>query len=37
MVLANDDFYIIDPYFSNKGNPMFKRSKPVCDDYNNIR
>ena len=27
---------IIDPYFSNKGNPMFKRSKPVCDDYNNI-
>ena len=27
---------IIDPYFSNKGNPMFKRSKSVCDDYINI-
>ena len=27
---------IIDPYFSNKGKPMFKRSKSVCDDYINI-
>ena len=36
LITSDNGKIIIDPYFSNKGNPMFKRSKPVCDDYNNI-
>lgn len=27
---------VIDPYFSNKGNLMFRRGASVCEDYKNI-
>lgn len=27
---------ILDPYFSNKGNPMFRRGTPVSEDYQKI-
>lgn len=37
LITSDNGKIIIDPYFSNNGNPMFKRSKPVCNDYNNIR
>lgn len=36
LITSSNGKIIIDPYFSNKGNLMFKRSKPVCDDYINI-
>lgn len=36
LITSDNGKIIIDPYFSNNGNPMFKRSKPVCNDYINI-